>query len=141
MDNNKTEKPNQIVMADDGKGGQVTIPTVLISESDGEQILKYVEEGVVLSVTFETVVRERAELQLWVDILNHNNFIFLRNFQTYFKRIQAHGTPVSIQSTSLSATRPTVANNTAVLTTATTIQNTAATPSTSGASRTAENRS
>ena len=63
MDNTK-ENPERIVMVDDGKGAQVTIPTILIKQQDGEDILNYVKEdkGVVLSVTFETHVQEKANL-------------------------------------------------------------------------------
>jgi hypothetical protein len=66
---NREEDPGSVVMVDDGRGMQVGIATVLISEEDGRKILEVVEqEQVVVSVSFEVVVREKVALQLWTDI-------------------------------------------------------------------------
>lgn len=39
-------------MVDDGQGFQVKIPTILISREDGEIIIEYIKQKVVLSVKF-----------------------------------------------------------------------------------------
>jgi hypothetical protein len=56
---NKYEREDYIVMVDDGYGSDVKIPTVMISEYDGEELLKYlksqdlaVNSSVALSVKF-----------------------------------------------------------------------------------------
>jgi hypothetical protein len=36
---NQVEDPGSVVMVDDGRANLVTIPTILISQEDGEKIL------------------------------------------------------------------------------------------------------
>jgi hypothetical protein len=59
---NIIENPGTIVMADDGKGMQVHIPTILISKEDGEIILEFLQDNnspkrqkVAISVSFDIV--------------------------------------------------------------------------------------
>jgi hypothetical protein len=86
---------------DDGKGTQVNIPTVLISEEDGLALLEFFKQGgVVLSVTFEVPVRSKSDLQLWLDITDHKNFIFLRKLQPFYQKIRDHGITSPTQSNS-----------------------------------------
>lgn len=50
---NRSENPDRIVMIDDGRGGQVKIPTVLISLEDGQHILDSIRsDSVIVSVLF-----------------------------------------------------------------------------------------
>ena len=51
---NVVEDIGRIVLADDGRGGQVSIPTVMISKEDGNKILEYLNRRtkVVISVNF-----------------------------------------------------------------------------------------
>jgi len=75
-------------MVDDGRGAQVHIPTILISEKDGEEILQALKtSSVVISVTFELTVREKSTLSVWLDITEHKNFVFLRQLQPYLNKI------------------------------------------------------
>ena len=39
-------------MIDDGKGFQVHIPTILITQSDGEMLVSNVDKGIEISVNF-----------------------------------------------------------------------------------------
>lgn len=52
----------------------------------------------VISITFSIIARSKSDVQLWIDIENHQNFIFLRNFQSYFKKILPYSTSDLIQS-------------------------------------------
>jgi PA domain len=89
---NSVEDPGQVIMMDDGKGAQVSIPTVLIGEEDGLALLEFFKQGgVVMSVTFQVPVRSVADLQLWLDITDHKNFIFLRKLQPFYEKIRTHG--------------------------------------------------
>lgn len=99
---NISEDPNHIIMIDDGRGSQVHIPTLLINFEDGQEILNSLSSGrpVVVSVSFDIVVREKAELTLWLDITDHKNFIFLRNLRPYYNKIKEHGNSPPIQWTS-----------------------------------------
>jgi hypothetical protein len=36
-------------------------------------------------------VRSESELQLWIDISDRKNFVFLRSLQPYFEMISSHG--------------------------------------------------
>lgn len=95
----EVQDPGSIVMADDGKGSQVNIPTVLISREDGQLILEYLSQGeIVLSVSFQVEIRQTSDLQLWIDITDHKNFVFLRGLQPFFQKIQNHGILQTIQS-------------------------------------------
>lgn len=42
---NRDEKVESIMMADDGNGYQIDIPSILISKSDGEKILTYLSKS------------------------------------------------------------------------------------------------
>lgn len=75
-------------MRDDGKGHFVTIPTVLIGKEDGYKILEYASQHPIISVAFELTEKEKSDVTLWVDVLDHKNYIFLREFQSYFNRIE-----------------------------------------------------
>ena len=52
--------------------------------------------SVVVSVSFEIPVRKFSDMQIWIDITDHNNFIFLRNLKPYFEKIKSHGTYINI---------------------------------------------
>jgi len=93
---NVVEESESIVMKDDGKGHFVTIPTVLIGREDGLKILDYISQSPIIMVSFELKVASRSDVTLWVDVLDHKNYIFLRNFQPYFKRIAEDGTSLPI---------------------------------------------
>ncbi|CAD8092965.1 unnamed protein product [Paramecium sonneborni] len=45
---NRDEKVEQIMMADDGNGYQVDIPSVLISKSEGEKVISYLKKSTAL---------------------------------------------------------------------------------------------
>jgi hypothetical protein len=44
VDNNPDETADHIIMSDDGTGGNLFIPSMLISKSDGDIIKKYIKE-------------------------------------------------------------------------------------------------
>lgn len=90
---NRSENPDRVVMIDDGRGGQVKIPTVLISLEDGQHIFDAIRSGsVIVSVLFSVEKREKADLQIWVDITEHQNFIFLRKLNSFYNKIKKHST-------------------------------------------------
>lgn len=95
---NVVEESEKIVMKDDGKGHFVTIPTVLISREDGLKILDYVGQNPIIMVSFDLKVTTRSNVSLWIDVLDHKNYIFLRNFHSYFKKIASDSTKFFIFS-------------------------------------------
>lgn len=54
----------------------------------------------IISVAFELTAKERSDVTLWIDVLDHKNYIFLREFQSYFNRVQSDSNIWIIQSTS-----------------------------------------
>jgi hypothetical protein len=84
---NVVESPERIVMKDDGKGHSVTIPTVLISKEDGLKMLEFINQNPIIMVSFDLKVTPRSNVTLWLDVLDHKNYIFLRNFNFYFKKM------------------------------------------------------
>jgi hypothetical protein len=133
---NVVEQSESIIMKDDGKGHSVTIPTVLIGREDGLKMLEYIAQSPTITVSFELKVAQRSDVTLWLDVLDHKNYIFLRNFQSYFARIAPDSTPPPTQSTSASPTPPPAAATTATRIAVSTMGSTAGTRSASTLSRT-----
>lgn len=46
VDNNASESPKSLVMADDGMGNSVRIPSFIIKKSDGDKLKKAVKSWV-----------------------------------------------------------------------------------------------
>ena len=78
-------------MADDGHGFKVHIPTILIGQQDGEMLLGHLDDFIEISVTFEVEVRRVAELSIWLDITNHKDMVFMRNFRPVYNKLKPYG--------------------------------------------------
>ena len=79
-------------MIDDGKGFQVHIPTILITYLDAAMLVSNVDKGIEISVNFEVVQQNVAEISIWLDITNHKDLVFMRNFRGYFNKLQSFST-------------------------------------------------
>ncbi len=60
-------------------------------------MLEYMNQNPIIMVSFDLKPSSRSNVTLWVDILDHKNFIFLRTFQSYFQRIKDSSTFLSTQ--------------------------------------------
>ena len=76
-------------MIDDGKGFQVHIPTILITYLDAAMLVSNVNKGIEISVNFEVIQQNVAEISIWLDITNHKDLVFMRNFRGYFNKLQS----------------------------------------------------
>lgn len=60
----RVEKTERIVMANDGQGSHLKIPSIFINEDDGEMIVQwstsFPDKPVILSVKFETNVTDEV---------------------------------------------------------------------------------
>lgn len=60
VDNKEEQVKNKVMMADDGKGNNITIPAILINKKDGETIKKYLNDNpgntAVIEIDFEMVL-------------------------------------------------------------------------------------
>ena len=84
-------------MIDDGKGFQVHIPTILITYLDAAMLVSNVNKGIEISVNFEVIQQNVAEISIWLDITNHKDLVFMRNFRGYFNKLQSFSTFFVIQ--------------------------------------------
>lgn len=137
---NKVERPEDVVMIDDGKGHSVTIPTVMVGKEDGLKMLEYINQNPIIMVSFELKESARSNVTLWIDILDHKNYIFLRTFQSYFKRIADNSNTLIIQSISISHTPPHGAQPIATIIIVSTMENTVGMQWATTSSKTQESR-
>jgi hypothetical protein len=81
-------------MVDDGKGPQVKIPTILISNEVGDMIINYMNnnnKNVSISVSFDTYKRDEVEVSLWMSAFDRRSYMLVRELDPYFMRIQKSG--------------------------------------------------
>lgn len=114
MDNTKaSEGFNGIVMSADGNSRDIKIPSVFISESDGNKILASVLENsnsnfsVKISINFPTSKTDVPEMFLFSDPNNRGSYIFVREFYKYIKDNIHGGNNLLTQSPSASTTTST----------------------------------
>lgn len=66
----KASSKEGVIMANDGYGFMVEIPSIFISYEDGEKlknVLRNTKEDVVALVRFETHKSDKVTLSLWID--------------------------------------------------------------------------
>ena len=98
--NNDEEASERIVMADDGTGGDIFVPSFFISKSDEDLLDSYIDpsslEEVVLSLTFEINTKDRVDYQFWTSSEHEVGRKFLHDFAPYaslFSSVNAWMTP------------------------------------------------
>lgn len=81
-------------MSNDGHGHLIDIPSIFISNFDGEKLISTYSKcgnNTILKVHFEVFISEIANLTLWLDINNRETFITVRNFaRDYYKVISKY---------------------------------------------------
>lgn len=88
-DNEITSSPN-IIMSNDGHGHLIDIPSVFISNADGEKILNAFKcsNSMILKIHFDVFASKIADVTFWLDVNNRESFITLRDFyRDYHKAI------------------------------------------------------
>lgn len=68
-------------MVDDGKGPQVTIPTILISHEAGKLITDSIllnKAKVTLVINFETFKKPVADVTLWMSSYDRKSYVLVR---------------------------------------------------------------
>ena len=95
--NDKDENVEEMFLADDGHEGDISIPAILISQTDGDKLIKYYER---FKDNKEEIKKIRFEIKF--DIENKNNVVnfdiwytpdiekvytFLNDFDKYFKAL------------------------------------------------------
>lgn len=80
-DNDTSSSPD-LVMANDGHGHLISIPSIFISAKDGEKLKKTLEDcgSVILKMTFEVYTSKIANVTFWLNSNNRQSYIMLRDF-------------------------------------------------------------
>ena len=81
-DHEKTLSPN-VVMANDGHGHLVDIPSIFISNADGEKIVNAFnkcDKSIIFKMTYDVYVNKTAKVKFWLDASNRESYITIRDF-------------------------------------------------------------
>lgn len=95
---NPLEEVSDVIMADDGRGRDLTIPGVLISQKQGEIIKKFyrenklfpkIIENISIEVDFEMENRTNiVKLDFFVNSFNENYYSLIKEISTHLKEIK-----------------------------------------------------
>ena len=85
---NKDEEPERVVMSDDGTGGGIQIPSMIISQTDGKKILNFImhaspEEMSSLAIMASFDMNHpdnRVEYDIWFTSSNDKALDFISGF-------------------------------------------------------------
>lgn len=79
-DNKSTQDPARIILVDDGRGPQVKIPTIFITEQLGEMIESYVIKGkkVNIAFRFDTHEEQKADVTIWMNSFDRKSYMLIR---------------------------------------------------------------
>lgn len=81
-DNEVTKDP-MVVMANDGHGHLIDIPSIFISNLDGEKMIKTFKKcsnSSIFKMTFEVFVTKEAHVTFFLDASNRETFVTIRDF-------------------------------------------------------------
>ena len=88
-DNDSTSAPD-VVMANDGHGHLVDIPSIFISNADGKNLIStraWCDNTTILRMQFETYTSKVANVTLWLNANNRQTYITLRDFKRDYYRV------------------------------------------------------
>lgn len=88
---NTDEQIEQIVMSDDGTGGGIRIPSMLIGKDDGNAIIKFLKEASQEDIESITIMAsflmdkpdDRVEYDIWLTSSNDRALDFISDFSSY----------------------------------------------------------
>ena len=91
----RMEKTENIIMANDGQGTHLKIPSIFINENDGETIIQWAstnpDKPVILSIKFETNITDVVEVGLWLDGKGRGSYRFVRDFKPLYEKVRSQG--------------------------------------------------
>ena len=87
--NNNSNDPEKTIIADDGTGEDINIPSIFIGEEDGDKLLEY-EEGI-LNIEFSiNMSYDRVEYEIWTSSDSMEGMKFMTEFHIYFDKLINH---------------------------------------------------
>lgn len=94
VDEVDNENPDMIIMVDDGTGNGIQIPSILVSKTDGEKLIKEYQKltkentEVKLIVSFDiNKPDDRVEYDIWFSSSNDRGLDFIRDFRSYHETL------------------------------------------------------
>lgn len=94
VDEVDNENPANIIMVDDGTGNGIQIPSIMISKTDGETLIKKYNEltsqnvTIIMAVTFEVnKPNDIVEYDIWFSSSNDRGMDFISQFKPYHELI------------------------------------------------------
>lgn len=95
IDNRLEDDLESLVLQDDGTGKDIVIPTVMISRSQGQSLLKFVEdnpnEQIQLLYHFDTNAEDdRVEYDIWMSSSDSVGLNFIKDFKQYHELLGAN---------------------------------------------------
>lgn len=85
------EKTSYVTMTDDGMGDLINIPSIFISEKDGDLLKKGVKEDKdeypVIVVSFNLNKVEHAHYSFFINLPSKSSFVMLREFDEHRKKL------------------------------------------------------
>lgn len=77
-----------IIVADDGYGSTISIPSILISKKDGELLINSAKEGeVVVELAWDIPTDKVVAIDLWMSSASHDSQAFLQKFKEQRKTL------------------------------------------------------
>lgn len=98
------ENTDRIQMSDDGTGGGISIPSMLISKVDGEKLLKWMKNSskaelskVVVMAEFDLAqnVDNKVDYEFWMTSSSNRALDFIEDFQQFHEMLLREGDEVS----------------------------------------------
>ena len=100
IDDKPVEDPESLVMMDDGTGGNIHIPTILLGLDDGNKLINFISvdregETAILEKKQASLVAEfllpapdnRVEYEIWTSSGNKDGMNFISNFMPYYQHL------------------------------------------------------
>ena len=109
---NLDENPEKIIMSDDGTGGGIQIPSMIISKTDGKKLKQFFRESteseleqLAIMASFEMEhPDDRVEYDLWITSSNDKALDFIADFGTTDKELGKNVPPTINKGTPTVAT-------------------------------------
>ncbi|CAD8078400.1 unnamed protein product [Paramecium primaurelia] len=92
---NRDEKVESIMMADDGNGYQIDIPSILISKKDGEKLLEFLEKStsryLIGTIEFKlSQTSNKTNVLFGLNIENKDTFKLINEFRPMYLELKEH---------------------------------------------------
>lgn len=84
------EEKQKIIMADDGRGRLIHIPSLFINFADGNKLIEMLRKNITvkLHMKLEVNVTNKAEVRFWLSASSRQTYILMREFKPYYDKLK-----------------------------------------------------